>query len=203
MEPFTLRYRHNDAPNRGLAAAGAIFFVPKLILALPHLLIVSVLGNVATLLAYIGYWIVAFTGKMPQATHRLIELNFNWSTRASAWLFGLDDVYPPFETDPVYSASFPVSRPMEPSKGWAVAGLLWIPKFFVLIPHFVVLAFVMIGGFFALWWGYIVTALTGNYPTGIQDFLAGIMQWGLRVQAFLWGLTDDYPPFSLTASPTA
>lgn len=200
MDTFTLRYRRNTDPSRGLAATGIIFI--KFLLALPHLMVVSVLANVANLLAYIGFWIVAFTGTMPQATHRLLEISFNWSVRAWAWLFGLDDVYPPFETDPEYSASIPVSKPENPSKGWAVAGLLVLPKAFVLIPHFFVLMLLVIGGMFALWFGYIITAITGTYPAGIQDFLAGIMQWGLRIEAFFTGLTDEYPPFSLAVTPT-
>lgn len=200
MDTFTLRYSRNTNPSRGLAATGIIFI--KFLLAIPHLMVVSVLSNVASLLAYIGFWIVAFTGKMPQATHRLLEISFNWSVRTYAWVFGLDDTYPPFETDPEYSASFPVPRPENPSKGWAVAGLLVFPKAFVLIPHFFVLIFLMVGGMLALWFGYLVTALTGEYPRGIQDFLAGIMQWVLRLQAFFTGLTDEYPPFSLAATPT-
>lgn len=201
MEAFTLRYRRNTSPSRGLAATGIIFV--KFLLALPHLLVVSVLANVANLLAYIGFWVVAFTGEMPQATHRLLEISLNWSTRTYAWIFGLDDVYPPFETDPEYSASFPVTKPASPSKGWAISGLLVFPKALALLPHFIVLAVLMIGGFFALWFGYIVTAITGRYPEGIQDFLAGIMQWGLRVQAWFAGLTDVYPSFSLDARPMA
>lgn len=200
METFTLRYRRNTDPHRGLAATGIIFL--KMLLALPHLVVVSALANLANLLAYIGFWIVAFTGKMPQAVHRLLEINLGWSTRTYAWILGLEDVYPPFETDPQYSAAFPVAKPENPSKGWAVAGLLFVPKVLALIPHAIALAFVGIAGFFALWFGYIVTAITGKYPIGIQDFLAGIMQWGLRVQAWFTGLTDEYPPFSLQVTPT-
>jgi hypothetical protein len=199
MDNTTLIYRRNTNPSRGLAATGIILI--KFVLALPHLMVVSVLSNVASLLAYIGFWVVAFTGKMPQATSLLLEISFNWSVRAWAWTFGLDDAYPPFETDPEYSASFPVAAPQNPSRGWAVAGILVFPKAFALIPHFIVLFFLVIGGMLALWIGFVVTALTGDYPRGIQDFLAGIMQWGLRVQAFMFGLTDEYPPFSLAVMP--
>ena len=201
MDTFTLRYRRNTDPHRGLAATGIIFI--KFVLALPHLVVVSALTSLANVLAYIGYWIVAFTGEMPQATHRVLEISMNWSARAYAWTFGLDDAYPPFETDPDYSAAFPVTKPVEPSKGWAVAGLLFVPKALALIPHVIVLAFLAIGGVFALWFGFIVTAITGRYPEGIQDFIAGIMQWGLRVQAWFAGLTDEYPPFSLEVHPSA
>jgi hypothetical protein len=200
METFSLRYRRNTNPHRGLAATGIIFL--KTLLALPHLVVVSALFYVATPLAYIGFWLVALTGEMPQAVHRLLEIGLGWSARTSAWIVGLDDVYPPFETDPAYSTSFPVPKPQNPSRGWAVAGLLVVPKALALIPHAIALGFLGIGGFFALWFGYIITAITGSYPTGIQDFLAGMVQWGLRVQAWYAGLTDEYPRFSLQVTAT-
>jgi len=183
-----------------LATLG-IFFL-KFLLAIPHLVVVSALGSLANLLAYIGYWIVAFTGQMPQAVHRILEIYFNWSARSYGWIFGFDDTYPPFETDPEYSIEFPTTGPENPSRGWAVAGLLFIPKALALIPHMIALMFLMIAGTFALWFGFIVTAFTGRYPEGIQDFLAGTMQWGLRVSAWFSGLTDEYPPFSLEVTPS-
>ncbi|NIR39694.1 MAG: DUF4389 domain-containing protein, partial [Actinobacteria bacterium] len=39
------------------------------------------------------------------------------------------------------------------------------------------------------------------YPTAIQDFAAGVLQWNLRVAAWVGGITDEYPPFSLDAAP--
>ncbi len=199
MNEFTLQYRHNTDPDRGLATAG-IFFL-KFLLALPHLIVTSILTQLASILVYIGYWVVAITGTMPQAVHRLAEISFNWNTRMWAWIAGIVDVYPPFETDPDYPASFPLQKPENPSKGWAVTGIFFI-KFLVAIPHFVVMVFLMIGAMFAMWFGYIVAAFTGRLPIGIQDYLAGTLQWILRVYCWLAGFTDEYPPFSLEARPS-
>ena len=41
--------------------------------------------------------------------------------------------------------------------------------------------------------------LTGEYPAGARDFLVGFYRYNLRVQAYVGLLTDQYPPFSLTA----
>jgi hypothetical protein len=117
-------------------------------------------------------------------------------------LFGLDDAYPPFETEPEYSAAFSIAKPENPSTGWAVAGLLVFPKVLAALPHLLALAFLAICGVVAVWFGFLVTAITGRYPDAIQDFIAGILQWGLRLSAWFMGLTDDYPPFSLQVTPT-
>ncbi len=38
---------------------------------------------------------------------------------------------------------------------------------------------------------------TGQVPAGLADFLAGYLRWFSRVTAYVWLLTDAYPPFAL------
>jgi hypothetical protein len=198
MNAFTLQYHHNTEPHRGLAVSG-IFFI-KLLLVLPHAIITGILNQLAAILVYFGYWVIAFTGEMPQAVHRFAEITIGWNTRQWAWLAGIVDIYPPFETDPDYPASFPLARPEKPSKGWAVAGIFFV-KFVVALPHIIIMALLAVGAIVAMWFGYIVAAFTGRLPTGIQDFVAGVLQWNIRVYAWLGGFTDEYPPFSLEVAP--
>jgi vacuolar-type H+-ATPase subunit I/STV1 len=200
MSTFTLQYQHNTEPHRGLAVSG--IFLIKALLILPHAIITAILNQLAAILAYFGYWVVAFTGKMPQAVHRFAEISFGWNARMWAWQAGIVDLYPPFETDPDYPASFPLARPENPSKGWAVAGIFFL-KFIVALPHIIVMALLAVGAIVTMWFGYIVAAFTGRLPTGIQDFMAGVIQWNFRVYAWLAGFTDEYPPFSLEAAPSA
>ena len=200
MEAFTLRYRHNTSPQRGLATSG--IFLIKFLLVIPHMIVVLSLALFSLILGYVGYWIVAFTGGMPPGLHRQFETAFGWSTRMWTWIAGVVDIYPPFETDPDYPASLPVSRPDKPSRFWAVTGLLVVPKAIMAIPHIIALFFLGIAALVAMWFGYLIAAFTGSLPTGLQDFMAGVLQWDLRLAAWFTGLTDEYPPFSLDASPT-
>jgi len=78
----------------------------------------------------------------------------------------------------------------------------WLPlvKWFLAIPHFVVLLFLGIASIFAVIFAWFAILFTGRYPRGIFDFVEGVMRWGLRVQAYaLLLVTDDYPPFRLGA----
>ncbi len=76
----------------------------------------------------------------------------------------------------------------------------WLPlvKWFLAIPHFIVLIFLAIGAVFAVLYAWFVILFTGRYPRGVFDYVEGVLRWGLRVEAYAFLLiTDEYPPFSL------
>jgi hypothetical protein len=76
----------------------------------------------------------------------------------------------------------------------------WLPlvKWFLAIPHYIVLVFLAIGAFFAIIAAWFAILVTGRYPRGLFDYVVGVGRWGLRVQAYAFLLTTDrYPPFSL------
>jgi len=77
----------------------------------------------------------------------------------------------------------------------------WLPlvKWFLAIPHYVVLLFLSIGAFFAVIIAWFAIVFTGRFPRPLFDYVVGVSRWGLRVQAYAFLLvTDRYPPFSLT-----
>jgi len=77
----------------------------------------------------------------------------------------------------------------------------WLPlvKWFLVIPHIVVLAFLSIGAVFAGIGAWFAILFTGRYPRGIFGYIEGVLRWWLRVQAYAFLLiTDEYPPFQLS-----
>ncbi len=76
----------------------------------------------------------------------------------------------------------------------------WLPivKWFLAIPHYIVLAFLAIGAFFAWIIAWFAILFTGKYPRSLFDYVVGVGRWWLRVDAYAFLLlTDQYPPFSL------
>jgi len=79
----------------------------------------------------------------------------------------------------------------------------WYPlfKWLLAIPHYIVLAFLAVGAFFAVIFAWFAILFTGSYPRSLFDFVVGVGRWHFRVAAYAWLLvTDRYPPFSLKAA---
>ncbi len=65
------------------------------------------------------------------------------------------------------------------------------------IPQFIVLWFLFIAGFFVLVIGWFGALFTGRLPEFARTYLGGVIRWEIRVNAYMFLLTDSYPPFSL------
>ena len=65
------------------------------------------------------------------------------------------------------------------------------------IPQFIVLCFLFIAGFFVLVIGWFGALFTGRLPEFAHTYLGGVIRWEIRVNAYMFLLTDSYPPFSL------
>jgi hypothetical protein len=76
-------------------------------------------------------------------------------------------------------------------------------KWLLAIPHFIVLLFLTVAGFFVVVAAWFAILFTGRYPRRMFDFVEGVMRWDQRVIAYAVLLTTDrYPPFSLAAVPS-
>jgi hypothetical protein len=118
-----------------------------------------------------------------------------FTTRIAAYLLLMSDRYPSTDEEQYVHLDFPYPDvPRDLNRG------LPLVKWFLAIPHYIVLFFLHIALFFVAIFAWLAILFTGRYPRGAFDYVEGVLRWDTRVLGYAFILiTDRYPPFRLRA----
>ncbi len=117
-----------------------------------------------------------------------------FSTRVGVYLALLRDEYP--STDEEQAVHLEIAYPDAPKD---LKRGMPLVKWFLAIPHYIVLFFLIIAAIVSMVIAWFAILFTGRYPRGLFDFVVGVLRWTLRVEVYVFLLTTDrYPPFSLS-----
>lgn len=168
------------------------------LLALPHILILGVLGTVSQIVSIISWLAILFTGKLPAGLAQVQAMYLRYSLRTNAYIGFLIDQYPPFAFDAVNEdqGGHPASLSVSP----ALEGRNRLTCFFRIILMIPALIFAIIIGIIAVICsilGFFAVLFTGRWPEGLRNFVVANLRISARYGAYASFLTDQYPPFSL------
>ncbi len=199
MEPTSSAYPATftlDAPDRIANWRPLVHWI----LAIPHFVILYGLGIASEVVALISWFAILFTGRLPEGLANFQAMYIRYSMRTAVYFGFLREEYPPFRF--ATSAADPGDDPrvrvdfvpqLEGRNRLTTAF-----RFILVIPHVVALFVLTIAIFVVLLIAFFAVLFTGRWPGGLRDFALGVGRWHVRVQAYMWLLTDDYPPFALS-----
>jgi hypothetical protein len=165
-------------------------------LALPHVAVAYVLAIVSALLAVATWFIVVFTGRFPERVGELQSMTMRYITRVRVYVTFLHSEYPPF--DFTSSTGDPGGQPIRvdfvpktENRSRLSVGLriIWvIPALLYAMAISFVALINLVLAFFAV-------LFTGQWPAASRAWLVRSFRVNTRLGAYLYLLTDDYPPF--------
>jgi hypothetical protein len=126
---------------------------------------------------------------------------FDWNlqfvrfgSRVWVYLVLMDDRYPSTDEEQAVHLEMPYPDARSDLNRW-----LPLVKWFLAIPHYIVLLFLVIALVFVVIIAWFAILFTGRYPRSLFDFAEGVFRWTTRVGGYAFLLvTDRYPPFSLS-----
>ena len=136
---------------------------------------------------------ILFRRKYPRWWFEWNRELLRFSDRVLVYLFLMDDAYP--STDEQQAVHVDVDYPDAQSELNR-----WLPlvKWFLAIPHYLVLIVLGIGAVAAVVAAWFAILFSGRYPRALFEYVEGVLRWQNRVLAYAALLvTDRYPPFSL------
>jgi hypothetical protein len=176
-----------------------IGFLIRSILLIPQFIVVYLVSIVAAILYFVATFAILFTGKYPEGMYNFVANYVRWNANVSGYLLSLYDKYPPFSGSQQadYPLKFSVPYPATSSR------LLNFPLFIglmiravLLIPHFIIIYFLALAEFVVVFIAQFAILFTGSFPAGMHGFAVGVSRWSTRLSAYMFGLSDRYPPFS-------
>ena len=158
----------------------------RIIFAIPHVIVVGLLGIVAEVITLIAWVVIVITGKYPSGMVNFIEGYLHWSARASGYYSLLTDKYPPFAMGAL--EDYPIRLSVQSQTDGRNRVTVFF-RIFMLIPHVIALYVLLIIGEIVMVISWIAALVTGSVPTGMHTFLTGLLRWQTRVGAY--GLRVD------------
>jgi hypothetical protein len=187
LQPYPVTFEVDYVEQRNRLTA---FF--RLILAIPIFIWIWLYSIVATIAVVIAWFAVVITGRYPDGLYEFMARFNRLLAQATAYVALLVDLYPPFsgEDDSMYPVRMHFAGPLgEYSRLKAAFRLiLAIP---ILVLRYV-LAIMLEVGAIAAW---VVIVITGKMPRGLWDLMVLANSYTSRSDAYLFLLTETYPPF--------
>ena len=182
--PIEVEFQHPDRSSRLLLLFRGFLAIPQFLFAIGVML-------VAVVLIFVNYLAVLVTGRA--ACSGFLSGALRYMTRLTAYMYFLTDAYPPFSlaADPSYPVQVTIAEPGKIHR-WRVF------SYFLAAPHIIVLYVLLIAAALTSVVSWLTILVTGRYPKALYRVATAAVRYQARVNAYLYLIVDQYPPFTLS-----
>jgi hypothetical protein len=162
----------------------------RLILLIPHAILLNVWGSLARVLALLQWFTILFTGKRNPSLWKMQNDYLGYETRVFSYGLLLHDVFPPFGTE---QGDTGVSYAMEYEEAanrlTSALRLIWA------IPSMIITLALMVAAEVVTFLAWFAILFTGKHPRGMFDFVVKSYRYAARNTSYLLLMTDTYPKY--------
>jgi hypothetical protein len=159
----------------------------RLILVIPHYIVLYVLGIAAEVVAVIGWFAALFTGRLPAGLADFLVGWLRWWSRVLAYVGLLTDQYPPFA---LADADYPVRLSAAPGRLNRLAVFF---RFILAIPAALLLGILGFGLALAGLVIWLIVLIMGRMPEPLHQAIAVIVRFATRFYGYFFLMSGTYP----------
>ena len=162
----------------------------RIILAIPHVIIASVWGRLAQILAVVQWFIIVFTGKRNQAMWDLQQSYLHYNSRVMGYVDLLFDEYPAFASSALpESVRSDISFEEDADRLTTGLRLIWA------IPALIIGIALTIAGGVVLLISWFAIVITGKQSRGMWEFVLKVARFTFQLESYILLMTDTYPRY--------
>jgi hypothetical protein len=165
----------------------------RLILAIPHIVVVTLYALLAYVVAFVAWFALVLTGRYPRGMYDFVAGFLRYQTRAYGYGYLLTDAYPPFTGAPEvdYPVRLNVGAPKE-----RYSRLKALFRVVLAIPVYLILYAMQIVAQIGALLAWFAIVVLGRQPRGLQEMIILGLSYQMRATAYLLLVTEDWPPFT-------
>jgi hypothetical protein len=181
LAPVLVAFGPSAPQSRGTVAI-------RILLAIPHLIVLYAIGIAAEVVLVIGWFAALFTGRLPDFAAEFLAGYLRWQTRVYGYVTLLTDAYPPFALS---DAPYPIRVATLPGRLNRLAVLF---RLILVVPASIVIAALSFGAFsVTLFVTWLIVLISGRMPDTLHQALAAALRYYTRTGGYIMMLTSAYP----------
>jgi hypothetical protein len=162
----------------------------RLLLAIPHLVVVYVWAILAAVAVVIAWVAGVFLGRIPDGLHTFLASFVRYTTRVRAYVGILANPFPTFGSGGSYPVDAEIAPPTEQNR------LTIFVRLLLAIPALILGYVFQIGLNIVAVFGWFASLALGRMPGGLENLGVYCLRWETQTWAYVFLLTSRYPSLS-------